>query len=153
MGHILDDMDKAFEKTKDVKTVLTRIALGESPRKMVSETMGNLFVALLLPAAPEIIDAADKATARMEMARLAFALAAYKAEIGSYPAKLADLGPKYLVKVPTDVFSAAGFHYRAVEGGYRLWSIGPNGRDDGGEGRDIEDYEGDGDDLLLATPE
>ena len=88
----------------------------------------------------------------MEMTRLAFALAAYRAKNGSYPAKLADLAPKFLAKVPTDVFAAADFHYRAGKGGYRLWSVGPNGVDENGEGPNVDDYEGDGDDLLIATP-
>ena len=79
--------------------------------------------------------------------------AAHRAESASYPAKLADLAPKYLAKVPKDIFSATDFRYRAGKGGYRLWSVGPNGRDDSGKGPDVEDYEGEGDDLLIATPE
>ena len=86
------------------------------------------------------------------MTRIAFALAVFRAENGSYPAKLADLGPKYLAQVPKDIFSDGEFRYEAIEGGYRLWSIGLNGRDDDGQGPDVEDYEGDGDDLLIATP-
>ncbi|MCH8922975.1 MAG: hypothetical protein IIA67_07485 [Planctomycetes bacterium] len=153
MDKILADIETSTQKTKDAKTVLSRIALGESPRKLMSETMGNLLVAILLPAVPRIVDAADETAARMDLTRLAFALAAYKAEHDTYPAKLADLGPKYLAKVPKDVFSAAEFRYRAGKRGYRLWSIGPNGVDDGGEGPDVEDYEGDGDDLLIVTLE
>jgi hypothetical protein len=150
-ANISADVEKVVEETRDSKKVLARIALGESPRKVASEAIGNLFVAILLPATSTIDNAADKATARLDLTRLSLALAALKAESGSYPAKLADLSPKYLAKVPKDVFSAADFHYRAGKGGYRLWSIGPNGRDDDGMGSDVEDYEGDGDDLLIAT--
>ena len=85
------------------------------------------------------------------MTRVAFALAAYRAENGSYPATLADLAPKYLTEIPLDIFSDGDFQYEATDDGYRLWSVGPNGVDDGGDGPDVEDYEGDGDDLLIAT--
>ena len=149
---ISDELGKALEKTNDSKAVLKRMVLGESPRKVVTETVGNRLAASL-PGRSMFDKSVDKAAARMEMTRLAFALAAYRAENGSYPTRLADLRPKFLAKVPTDIFSAADFHYRTGKGGYRLWSIGPNGVDDGGQGQGVEDYEGDGDDLLVATPE
>ena len=48
-----------------------------------------------------------------EMHDLAFALAAYRADHGSYPAKLADLSPKYVATSPKDIFNDADLHYRA----------------------------------------
>jgi hypothetical protein len=142
MGNIPDDVKQAVEKMKNAKAP-----------KVVSETMANLFVRHLLPGNLNVDDSADKAAARLDLTRLALALAAYRAESGSYPAKLADLSPEYLAKVPLDIFSAADFRYRTGKGGYRLWSVGRNGRDDGGMGQeDVEGYEGDGDDLLIATP-
>ena len=66
---------------------------------------------------------------------LAFALAAYRADHGTYPAKLADLKPKYVKTIPTDMFNGdADLHYVRKGGGYRLYSVGPNGIDDGGRG-------------------
>ena len=43
---------------------------------------------------------------QFELTRLAFALAAYHADRGTYPAKLADLVPKYVAEVPKDIFNA-----------------------------------------------
>ena len=66
---------------------------------------------------------------------LAFALAAYHADHGEYPAKLAELMPKYVKKIPTDMFNGdADLHYVRKGDGYRLYSVGPNGHDDGGRG-------------------
>ncbi|MCH8922976.1 MAG: hypothetical protein IIA67_07490 [Planctomycetes bacterium] len=116
-----------------------------------SDSMAGFFITLLMPSVPTHIDVADQATARREMTRVAFVLAAYKADNGSYPATLADLSPKYLAEVPPDIFSDGDFQYETTDDGYRLWSVGPNGVDDGGMGPDVEDHEGEGDDLLIAT--
>jgi hypothetical protein len=70
--------------------------------------------------------------------RLAFALAAYRADHGSYPEKLADLVPKYTATVPLDAYRAnkTSLQYRREADGYLLYSVGPNGKDDGGKTRD-----------------
>lgn len=152
------------ERRKAVDEIMTRLHVVERESMdrsalakrfssaAASDAMAGLFITLLMPSVPTSIDVADQAVARLEMTRIAFTLAVFRAENGSYPAKLADLSPKYLAQVPKDIFSDGEFRYEAIEGGYRLWSIGLNGRDDGGQGPDVEDYEGDGDDLLIATP-
>ena len=89
---------------------------------------------LLLPAVSAAVDAEDRGTMQFDLTRLAFALAAYHADHGTYPAKLADLAPKYAAEVPKDIFNASELHYRQEGGGYLLYSVGPNGKDDGGKG-------------------
>ena len=73
---------------------------------------------------------------RFELTKLAFALAEYRARHGSYPAKLADLVPKYVAAVPQDIFSGGALHYTLQGDGYLLYSVGPNGKDDGGRNRE-----------------
>ena len=89
---------------------------------------------------------------QFDLTRLAFALAAYRADRGTYPAKLADLVPKYVAKVPQDIFSAAELHYRPEGGGYLLYSVGVNGKDDGGKGMDDRKDGEDWDDLTVRVP-
>lgn len=61
------------------------------------------------------------------------ALRAYKLERGSYPAALSALVPGYLHRVPLDPFSGvAPLHYKRSGHTYVLWSIGPDGVDNGG---------------------
>jgi hypothetical protein len=61
------------------------------------------------------------------------ALRAYQAEHGNYPATLQALTPRYLTKIPTDNFATAGtFHYAPRGAQYLLYSVGPDGKDDGG---------------------
>lgn len=70
--------------------------------------------------------------ARLRLAQIAIALELYKADMGVYPEKLADLSPKYLPEVPLDPFSGQEFKYVSKTGSMALYSIGPDKTDDGG---------------------
>jgi hypothetical protein len=61
------------------------------------------------------------------------ALRLYHLDRGAYPARLEDLTPGYLEAVPADPFALkATLRYRRWGGKYVLYSIGPDGGDDGG---------------------
>ena len=61
------------------------------------------------------------------------ALRAWKGEHGDWPNQLADLVPTYLTRVPNDPFAVEGsLVYRTTPAGYLLYSVGPDGVDDGG---------------------
>ena len=61
------------------------------------------------------------------------ALQAYRADHGHYPEALQALVPRYLQRVPLDPFDPAKpLRYRREANGYLLYSIGPDGVDDGG---------------------
>ncbi len=66
-----------------------------------------------------------------------------------YPAKLDDLAPKYLAAVPDDLFSGKPLVYRPTSKGYLFYSVGVNGKDEGGRSRDDDPP---GDDLPVAMP-
>jgi len=62
------------------------------------------------------------------------ALHAYKLDHGSYPSSLAQLAPAYLESLPADPFAPSGtFKYRRIGNKYLLYSVGPDGKDDGGK--------------------
>ena len=63
----------------------------------------------------------------------AFALAEYRNDLGDYPASLGELVPRYFPELSKDPFSEQDFHYNRRGKGYILYSVGRNGRDDGGE--------------------
>ena len=105
-------------------------------RYATSERLGQILMSLISPDVRWFADLNDRGAMQFDLTRLAFALAAYRADRGRYPAKLADLTPKYVAKVPKDIFNDSELHYRQEEGGYLLYSVGPNGRDDGGKGVD-----------------
>ena len=80
---------------------------------------------------------------------VAFALAAHRAATGRYPDKLAELSPRYLKTVPRDLFSGGPLLYSAAGNAYLLYSVGPNGRDDGARGPADKPA---GDDLVIRMP-
>ena len=129
-----DDIRKLAAAAKDWKSLGLSMLVG--PRNAISERIGQILVCLLLPAISACANAEDRGTMQFDLTKLAFALAAYRADRGAYPAKLADLTPKYVAEVPKDIFNAAELHYRQEGGGYLLYSVGPNGKDDGGKGLD-----------------
>ncbi|HLV80775.1 MAG TPA: hypothetical protein VKT32_10855 [Chthonomonadaceae bacterium] len=70
----------------------------------------------------------------------ALALRAYDAEHGDYPQSLSQLVPGYLARVPDDPFALhAPLRYRRAGTKYLLYSLGPDGKDDGG--KPIEDLQ------------
>jgi hypothetical protein len=109
---------------------------------------------MFLPAFSAAINAENRGNMQFELTKLAFALAAYRADHGSYPAKLADMMPKYVALVHKDLFNDAELHYRQEAEGYLLYSVGVNGKDDGGKGVEDckEDEPEDWDDLVVRMP-
>lgn len=62
------------------------------------------------------------------------ALRAYKLEHGAYPVTLSALAPQYLKAIPDDPFALSGpLHYKNIGSKYLLYSVGPDGKDDGGK--------------------
>ncbi len=119
-----------------------------NPGKTAGKRIGTVLAGLLAPALRKVHNAHDRATQTERNLHLAFALAAYRGDTGRYPAKLADLAPKYLDKVPGDLFGAKPLIYKPSEKGYLLYSVGIDGKDGGGRSYDDPS----GDDLTVRMP-
>ncbi len=111
----------------------------------------------LIPKA--LIRIEQKRQAYERMTLLAFALAGYRAEHEKhYPKTLAELAPNYIDAIPHDPFSDDPLLYKSDGDGYLLYSVGMNGRDDGGFGQDnmpdsaTEDQKKESDDISIRTP-
>ncbi len=71
---------------------------------------------------------------QLDLLLLRLALRAYKSEKGVYPTNLAMLKQGYLKQIPTDEFGGGRpYFYTVKDGKYRLWSVGPDGVNDGGK--------------------
>jgi hypothetical protein len=141
---------KALSKSNcDAKTVAASFLLDKR-----SELIGNIYICLMMPAVVVAVQAEDRAAMEAELLQVGFALAAYRADHGSYPQQLGELSPRYLARVPVDVFAGgAALHYRRQDAGYLLYSVGPNGRDDGGHRREEGQKAGqDWDDVSIRVP-
>lgn len=80
-----------------------------------------------------------------DLARTAAALARYRALHHAYPPTLAALSPS----PPRDRFTGAPLQYTPAPPGYLLYSVGPNGIDNGGQYRGLGTVS---DDLAIRTP-
>lgn len=71
---------------------------------------------------------------KMSLLRIEIALRRYRADHNSIPARLIQLAPVYLKKIPNDPFGGKPLRYKVIKGGknYILYSIGSNFKDDGG---------------------
>src|SRR6185437_6519924 len=98
--------------------------------------ISDILITLLVPAIRKVNDAHDRTVQFQVNQQLAFALAAFRADNNHYPAKLDDLAPKYVAKVPLDIFSNMPLKYKPSDKGYLLYSVGPNGKDEEGRWRD-----------------
>ncbi|HPC62281.1 MAG TPA: hypothetical protein PKX23_16595, partial [Verrucomicrobiota bacterium] len=56
----------------------------------------------------------------------------YLAEQGRAPSTLQELVPQYLTRVPEDPFTGGSLLYRPQTTNWLLYSVGPDGTDDGG---------------------
>jgi len=116
------------------------------------EQVGDNLIVLFLPAAQKVHDAQDRSEQTQRNLQVAFALAAYRADTGRYPAKLDELTPKYLPKVPGDLFSGGPLIYRPDADSYLLYSVGVNGIDEDGRWTD-DDPKGDDPRVRIPVPE
>jgi Flp pilus assembly protein TadD len=162
----LHEIEEDFRKLK--KTIADADSLDKSfredARKAIAERLGELMVCNFLSdiVASAGIDVSDRQAMRFELDKLSFTLAAYRADHNAYPAKLDDLKPKYVAAVPEDLCTGGPLRYQRKRDGYLLYSLGNNGRDDGGKGyddrekgKDLEELaktDEDWDDLAVVMP-
>ena len=148
---IESDIREMAAKAKDWRALIFQ-ALG-SPKEAVSQRIGEIFVALLVPAITAMGNVEDRAVMQFQLTELGFAMAAYHADHGEYPANLAELAPKYVREIAKDVFTDRELHYKLDGDAYTIYSVGVNGVDDGGKGyidrTNIEDW----DDLSIRVPD
>jgi len=147
------DLEKQINAVKSWKSLVWSV-LG-NPRTSRSKLIGFMMVSLHLLAVEMAMNAEDRGNMTFDVNTLAFVLAEYRAQHGSYPAKLAELAPKYVATVPKDTFSGGALHYKPHHVGYLLYSVGPNGKDDGGRNREdnADDVKLEGcDDIAVRVP-
>ncbi|HEY7326372.1 MAG TPA: hypothetical protein VH592_01940 [Gemmataceae bacterium] len=146
IGKELAELDMKIPKLRPTKLELL---LSKDRDKIVGEYIGNLVIGSLTPAVHRVQNASDQCEQNQNNLYLAFALAAYHRDHGRYPKELGALAPKYLDRIPDDVFSEKPLIYRPDENGYLLYSVGVNGQDEQGRTSDDQPQ---GDDLSIRMP-
>lgn len=103
--------------------------------KMEKEVVGLTYAKLtrvLAPVSEMALQRRDMSLARSQLCRIALELKAYKARNGHYPDTLAALQQHLAWDIPEDVFSGDPLIYRLSGDGFVLYSVGPDGVDNGG---------------------
>lgn len=98
------------------------------------------LISVLLPT----LSRADQSIREVRQAVLAtrtlVGLLGYRADHQTLPVRLAEITPKYLCELPTDIFSGMLFKYRpAADGSFTLYSVGHNLSDENGSRESIPD--------------
>ncbi|MEX0715464.1 MAG: hypothetical protein WD066_02710 [Planctomycetaceae bacterium] len=145
-------IDRENEKRMQAARVeLERIVDRKAVPARVSKAFTEVVVSDVMMTS-SFLTAEDRRDAQFDLARIAVALAAHRAEHGRHPASLADLAPKQIAAIPDDLFREKPQPpvYRPNDDGtgYVLYSVGPNGKDD--DARTIGD-EPAGDDLVIRN--
>lgn len=92
-----------------------------------------VFSALLLPALSKAMLREVDGTARLRAAQVAIAAERFRLARGHQPKDLEELVPQFLTRVLIDPFNGAKLHYKQLSNGYAVYSVGRDGRDDGGQ--------------------
>lgn len=88
------------------------------------------------PSIGRILEAEVNARATLRVAQAALAVEEWRLENGRWPESLEQLVPGFLDTVPEDPFSDRPLYYVKADTGVALYSVGPDGQDDGGVSQD-----------------
>lgn len=122
--HFCDEWKKYAKKPYALKSPLPA-----HPANPMSAMLTSIFSFEL-----ERFEYLTRAQISNEQLLVALALQAYKAESGYYPKSIQELVPRYLEKLPDDSFAFKGtYKYYRNGADYVLYSVGPDGIDDGGK--------------------
>jgi hypothetical protein len=125
------------------QTILKRIEDGLS-----SGRPKGFITTLLTPAIGKAIERVEKV--RMQHATALVAIAATKFRIthDGLPEKATSLVPDFLPSLLKDAFlDTSRIHYASKDDGVAIYSVGPNGKDDGGPGPEMDNDQPKNDDV------
>jgi len=96
------------------------------------ESIFSVCTQILVPALTRVQRAQARGEAMIDLTRIGLALEACHAETGAYPENLNAVATDLGGAVPVDPFTGQGYVYLPQGGSFILYSLGENGRDDGG---------------------
>lgn len=129
-----------FDPNQYIRLLQTSQAQAVQPyykikNRLLDSNRGNLglFVSILAPAFSREVRTNAIAVASDACARVAVAATRYRLDHhGTMPGRLGELVPKYLDEIPTDPFDGKPIRMVKKNNQWIIYSVGPNGVDDGG---------------------
>jgi hypothetical protein len=92
-----------------------------------------ILTRLLLPALTKVGEASRRKHACIRCTLVALACERYRRDHGGWPESIDKLCPKYLDAVPSDPFDGQPLRYHRLDDGVVIYSVGPDGADNGGK--------------------
>jgi hypothetical protein len=90
------------------------------------------LVRLMVPGIGKVGEALRRSTAELRCAIVLLAAERYRLAHGRWPESVGELVPDFLAKVPTDPYNRRPVRLRRLDDGLVIYSVGPDGQDDGG---------------------
>jgi hypothetical protein len=108
-----------------------RVKLGQQSPNVVPRFC--IISAMILPAISRNFAREADTIARLRAAQTALAIERFRREHGqTLPVSLEELVPVYCKSAPTDPYDGHPLRFKTLDSGYVIYSIGNDGRDDGG---------------------
>jgi hypothetical protein len=124
MREAVDAIDKPGREGSD--------AIQEIESRVQNAPKSYVFSRMLLPAIVNVRQAGLRHREKLITARLGMRVDRYFAEHGEFPQSLDVLVDEKLTTVPTDLYIGKPHLYRLLPDGFVIYSVGPNGIDEGG---------------------
>jgi hypothetical protein len=108
----------------------------------VTDLVFTILTKMLAPVYGRATQDRDRSLTRNQLCRIALETKAYKGSNGAYPDNLDELQRHLAWDIPLDVFSGKPLLYRIQGEGFVLYSVGPDGIDNGGIDGPGDDWQG-----------
>lgn len=121
-------MNEAQGSALQVAQAMDKVAKEEEV-EIKKDPAGHALNAILMPVFSQAGNKTVHVEAMRKLRELKILLLQRRAKHGSFPADLSGFD----AKLTTDPFTGKPLHYKRENNGFRLWSVGANGVDDGGQ--------------------
>lgn len=117
------------EQADRIRAVHQRLkTMGDTP-----QGANQVFVTMAFASFVKLADACTRTRAELRCAIAALAAERYRLAHHDWPDSLEKLVPTFLPQLPIDPYDRKPLRYQRVEDGVAIYSVGPDGKDDGGK--------------------
>ena len=160
LGVIEDTLYRVFLLRQEITGLQKKyeqiIAIARQPYHLVRETLDlldhrgrGIMTSMSVPNLFEGFKPIASAHAAARLYALTLAAAAFHGRTGRYPQSAAELVPAYIAEIPTDPFSGKPLRLKPIAGGLILYSVGSDGKDNGGKRGSFNTDAEEGEDIVF----